>query len=307
MKSALLNVALLVGSMVVVLCAAEFPEGEVKMVVVLTRHGDRTPVRVFPNVKSEWPEGWGQLTGVGMRQHYELGQHYRKKFVEEKAFIPAQWHPHEIFARSTCRDRTLMSAQSFMLGLYPPGTGPVYSNTSDANERSPALPHSLAMFPIHTTGKEYDRILYSYKNCEKLSKMQKNVRKSDVWKAMEKRHRGLLGLLSEKLGKDLSLKEVTAVNMLSRAERIHHRTKTLDEAFWAEHEEEIREVAHWVGVMGEMSCGCGSGAGEAHLVLGVLAGVVAKVCDTGNGAVGGGGAALGNYDTHGKGHPSTRH
>ena len=31
-------------------------EGKLLMAAVLTRHGDRTPVRVFPNTRSEWPE-----------------------------------------------------------------------------------------------------------------------------------------------------------------------------------------------------------------------------------------------------------
>ena len=29
---------------------------KLKMVIVITRHGDRTPLTFFPNTKSEWPE-----------------------------------------------------------------------------------------------------------------------------------------------------------------------------------------------------------------------------------------------------------
>ena len=40
-------------------------DGQQLMAIVLSRHGDRTPVYVFENSLSDWPEGSGQLTGLG--------------------------------------------------------------------------------------------------------------------------------------------------------------------------------------------------------------------------------------------------
>ncbi|KAF7247924.1 Lysosomal acid phosphatase [Varanus komodoensis] len=64
---------------------------ELKFVVTVYRHGDRSPVSSFPtNPVSEdvWPQGYGQLT--------------------------------KIYVRSTDYDRTIMSAQVNLAGMYPP-------------------------------------------------------------------------------------------------------------------------------------------------------------------------------------------
>jgi hypothetical protein len=47
-----------------------------------------------------------------------------------------------------------------MLGMFPPGTGPlaVISNTT-------ALPHGIQPVPIHSVDLHHDTLLRGYKNC----------------------------------------------------------------------------------------------------------------------------------------------
>jgi hypothetical protein len=48
-----------------------------RLVIVITRHGDRTPTSTFGNYSScklQFGDDCGQLTGEGMRQLFQLGQ-----------------------------------------------------------------------------------------------------------------------------------------------------------------------------------------------------------------------------------------
>lgn len=54
---------------------------ELLSIVTLCRHGARYHLNDQYDGNSTYAM-WGQLTGVGMREHYNLGQIYRKKYVE---------------------------------------------------------------------------------------------------------------------------------------------------------------------------------------------------------------------------------
>jgi acid phosphatase len=116
------------------------------------RHGDRTPIYELPSSMYTWPDGLGQLTAIGMRQEYELGLKLRKRYIEDHALLPYNYLPNTIHIQSTDYDRTIMSASSLLMGLYPLGTGP---NLSDS---TPALPSNFQPIPIHTTSTDKDNI-----------------------------------------------------------------------------------------------------------------------------------------------------
>uniref|UniRef100_A0A8B9P734 acid phosphatase n=1 Tax=Apteryx owenii TaxID=8824 RepID=A0A8B9P734_APTOW len=115
------------------------------------RHGDRTPVVNFPtdlHKESEWPQGFGQLTKTGMQQLYELGQYIRQRYSN---FLNSTYHRQEFYIQSTDYDRTIMSAQSCLSGLFPPTSSQTWN---------PELPWQP--IPVHIVPKSSDRGIHNY-------------------------------------------------------------------------------------------------------------------------------------------------
>ncbi|KTD79384.1 histidine phosphatase family protein [Legionella waltersii] len=122
--------------------------------VDIIRHGDRTPILHLPKVDYQWKEGPGQLTAEGMQQEFQLGSELRKKYVDATHLLPEHYEYGTIYVRSTDYERTLMSAQSFLMGLYPLGTGP---KTTDSS--SPALPKGFQPIPIFSAPSKSDEVI----------------------------------------------------------------------------------------------------------------------------------------------------
>uniref|UniRef100_A0A663E0V8 acid phosphatase n=1 Tax=Aquila chrysaetos chrysaetos TaxID=223781 RepID=A0A663E0V8_AQUCH len=111
------------------------------------RHGDRTPVVNFPtdlHKESEWPQGFGQLTKTGMQQLFELGQYTRERYSN---FLNSTYNRQEFYIQSTDYDRTIMSAQSYLSGLFPPTSSQIWN------------PELLWQpIPVHILQKTTDRV-----------------------------------------------------------------------------------------------------------------------------------------------------
>jgi lysosomal acid phosphatase len=82
-----------------------------------------------------------------MQQLHELGVLMRSRYIDTYSMITANYTRQDVYVRSTDYDRTLISAQSLLQGLFPPGTGPI------AQDGQPGLTiDDLQPVPIHTGG-----------------------------------------------------------------------------------------------------------------------------------------------------------
>ncbi|XP_054268148.1 prostatic acid phosphatase-like [Macrosteles quadrilineatus] len=94
---------------------------KVVFVNVLHRHGARTPAYFYPNDPyqnaSYWPVPMGQMTNLGKQQVFELGQWLHKRYSD---LLTDHYSPDLIYVQSTDKDRTLMSADCLLAGMYPP-------------------------------------------------------------------------------------------------------------------------------------------------------------------------------------------
>lgn len=98
---------------------------ELKLVNVVFRHGDRTPDNngreMFPKDPyinySFYPTGLGQLTIEGKRREHRLGQILRFRYHN---FLGSLYKPKLVVARSSDFERTKVSLQLVLAGLFPP-------------------------------------------------------------------------------------------------------------------------------------------------------------------------------------------
>lgn len=116
----------------------------------LFRHGDRTPVNTFyGDLYNEtfWAKygGFGQLTEVGMRQHFDYGRFIRTRYTD---FLDELYNKNKVHVRSTDFDRTIMSAQSLLSGLFEPVDFQVWNNDI-----------KWQPIPVHTTEAKLDMVL----------------------------------------------------------------------------------------------------------------------------------------------------
>ncbi|XP_015263064.1 PREDICTED: prostatic acid phosphatase-like [Gekko japonicus] len=166
---------------------------ELKFVTAVYRHGDRSPVSTFPTnsyQESIWPQGYGQLTRDGIKQQYKLGRYLRKRYG---TFLSLEYKRKEIYVLSTDVDRTIMSAQSNLAGLFPPTGGQVW------NQRIAWQP-----VPVHTLPRKQDRLLYyPILDCPRFLKLLKETMDSGAFKLKLKDYMPFVGEIAPKLGYDV--------------------------------------------------------------------------------------------------------
>ncbi|XP_028606855.2 lysosomal acid phosphatase-like isoform X2 [Podarcis muralis] len=167
---------------------------ELKYVVLVYRHGDRNPLSTFPtNVVNEdvWPQGYGQLTTRGMRQQYLLGQLIKDRY---KDFLSDEYKRKEIYVRSTDYDRTIMSAQANLAGLFPPKGNQIWNKEI-----------AWQPIPVHTVPRSEERLLHYpvHAPCPKFGQLLKETFGSETVQEKLKSQMPFLGKLAASLGYDM--------------------------------------------------------------------------------------------------------
>ncbi|XP_076580013.1 lysosomal acid phosphatase [Chaetodon auriga] len=186
MVSAAVVFLLTVGSF----CGKAAADRELVYVTVLFRHGDRSPVRAYPTdpyQESAWPQGFGQLSQEGMRQHYELGHFLRDRY---KGFLKESYDRHEISVRSTDVDRTLMSAEANLAGLYPPAGRQVF--TPDLKWQP---------IPVHTVPQSEERLLsYPLGDCPRYNQLMNETEHTEEFLNVTIEYKDVIELVRNKTG-----------------------------------------------------------------------------------------------------------
>ncbi|XP_076235062.1 venom acid phosphatase Acph-1 [Calliopsis andreniformis] len=171
----------------------------VELVQVLFRHGDRTPRKseLYPklpfNASIYDPHNLGQLTDMGLYRAYNLGKMLRDKYDN---FLSSTPRPGEVVAVSTDVDRTKMTLQLVIAGLYP-------SHPPCKSGSWKPIPMSYAPLIVDSLLMPQPCSLYmqEYKRVRNLPEVNRQVAKYEK----------LFEVVGENTGLDMSSAPVTAV------------------------------------------------------------------------------------------------
>ncbi|KAM9545963.1 lysosomal acid phosphatase-like isoform 1-T1 [Salvelinus alpinus] len=184
-------------------------------VTVLYRHGDRSPVKAYPTDRyqeSSWPQGFGQLSQEGMRQHFELGQALQKRY---QGFLNDTYDRREISVRSTDYDRTLMSAEANLAGLYPPNGSQVFNPTLEWQP-----------IPVHTVPQAEERLLsFPIPGCPRYKILMNETERSEKYLNVTFLYKDLITMIQERTGlKNTNIETVWSVYDTLFCEARHNMT-----------------------------------------------------------------------------------
>ena len=171
----------------------------------LINHGARSPHKGldsnFKDFSNHTWIGQNELTGVGLRQSFLIGYRDKLRYIEEKELISKEYDPREILVHASENNRTLMSANALLHGLYPPGTGPTIDpslvdravppvdSSTYIEEKNrldncnyTALPDRMNLIPVHINfAHEFFTQYEASKKCEGLkSYEEKNKKREEV-------------------------------------------------------------------------------------------------------------------------------
>ncbi|XP_030607158.1 lysosomal acid phosphatase isoform X2 [Archocentrus centrarchus] len=122
-----------------------------------------------------------------MQQHFELGQFLRDRY---KTLLNESYDRHEILVRSTDYDRTLMSAEANLAGLYPPSGQQVFK---------PDL--KWQPIPVHTVPQSEERLLsFPLKDCPRYQQLMNETEHTEEFLNVTATYQDIIELVRNKTG-----------------------------------------------------------------------------------------------------------
>ena len=180
---------------------------DIRFSFIIFRHGARSPydemTSDFRDLFGYQWEGKKELTGIGQRQHFQLGNRHRERYINFANLIKKNYDPREIFVISTDSNRTIMSAQCQLQGLYLENGIELNENqikfANPPNEEinfleekkklgNYVLPNKMEIVPIHQFFiQEHTMQLQDTKNCPGHNKSYiENENRKEIKNFMEK-------------------------------------------------------------------------------------------------------------------------
>ncbi|XP_005987003.1 lysosomal acid phosphatase [Latimeria chalumnae] len=188
---------------------------QLRFVTLVYRHGDRSPVKAYPKdpyQESSWPQGFGQLTQIGMWQHYELGEMLKQRYNE---LLNASYERRQIYIRSTDADRTLMSAEANLAGMFPAEGVQVFKPN-----------FTWQPIPVHTVPLSEERLLrFPIMECKRYELLLDETKKSPKYVNVTRENLPLLKMVANETGlPGIPLNSVWSVYDTLFCEHVHNFT-----------------------------------------------------------------------------------
>ena len=161
----------------------------VKQLIVITRHGSRFPLQKYGADLSETITG--VLTPIGQEQMYNLGKWLQNRYndVTTAALNLETFRPNEVRLESSDEERTLTSANSLALALFPEAA-------RDPNLKS-LIPGGVpANVPVYTRDGDNDIIIRAYNKCPTFQSKLKALYESEAWIQLENDNSAFLATLA---------------------------------------------------------------------------------------------------------------
>lgn len=146
---------------------------------------------------------------LGKQQLFELGQWFRRRY---DGFLSTTYNAKDIYVQSSDIDRTLMSAQANLAGLYPPVDNQIWNS------------HLMWQpIPIHTKDLHTDYLITGgVPSCPAFQKAYTKYLQSDEMKKIQDRMQPVYNILSANVGEPVnSLSNVTLLYDSWLCESIH--------------------------------------------------------------------------------------
>lgn len=174
-----------------------------RQVLLLHRHGDRTPIQFAPKdpLKDEpfWEfHGYGQLTNRGKARVYLLGKLIRERYDK---FLNNSVNKNQRLSKSSGSLRCIESAEMFLAGFL----GLNLAVSSDAQQliwdkNNNPLAHLWQPASIQSVPAKFDGMLAEGADCKATNEIYENIEQSELVKQIYKEYKNEADVMKQVLG-----------------------------------------------------------------------------------------------------------